>query len=49
MLILMQNYGIFNKITVLQESNSKEAKEQEKGAERTKARSTQCRDITEGR
>ena len=30
MLILMQNYGIFNKITVLQESNSKEAKEQEK-------------------
>ena len=30
MLILMQNYGIFTKIIVLQESRSKETKEQEK-------------------
>ena len=36
MLILMQNYGIFTKITVLQESRSKEAKRVRKNAEKIK-------------
>ena len=45
MRILMQNYRIFTKITVLQESRSKVAKRVRKYVENTKARSKQCRDI----
>ena len=36
MLILMQNYGIFKKIIVLQESRSKETKRARKAAKNTK-------------
>ena len=38
MLILMQDYGIFTKVTVLQELMKKKKKnEKKKGAEKTKA------------
>ena len=46
MFILMQNYGVFTNIIVLQESRIKEAKGTRKAIEQTKAGSRICCDIS---
>ena len=43
---LMQNYGIFTKVTVFQEFIENEAKRERKGVEMTKAGNNQCHDTS---